>query len=72
MDEVAESVKIALKESKQKFLSDLLSHIIPAIESEGFSFGKVLDGLVSYADDNNFNTELILSLSLAALSARVS
>ncbi len=70
MNQLTETLQIALKEQRHDFVCSSLAQVMTFLEGQGFTFDEVLDGLVNYAWVNAYSVDTVCDLVNATLSAR--
>jgi hypothetical protein len=70
MSQSTELLKISLKECRQDWLHNFLNETFISLESQGFTFEEILDGLMSHAYMTQQSADTVFFLAKASLSLR--
>jgi hypothetical protein len=70
MNDLAVTLNIAIAEHRHEFLCSISADFVTSLESQGFTFEELLDGLANYAYMNDKGTDAVCYLVQASLSVR--
>jgi len=70
MSQSTELLEISLKECRQDWLHNFLSETLASLESQGFTFEEILDGLMSHAYMTHKSAGTVFFLAKASLSVK--